>query len=75
MSSRRIRSMRLLKEVSEVESVLRERKASLTTVSQLQSFLQNEKRQGQKTYSLDQKRELLQEISGRSYFGFLQMLR
>lgn len=64
-ASRRIRAMRLLKEVNEMEDSLRSGEISLTTASQVQSFLQREKRR-HKLYSHEEKREILNSVHGLS---------
>lgn len=75
-ASRRIRAMRLLKDVNELEDSLQNGAISLTTASQLQSFIQNEKKQN-RIYSLEEKRNLVRQLQGKSKQeteGFLNQL-
>src|SRR5689334_3902148 len=48
-ASRRINSMKALKDMPELESAIEEGKLSITTVAQVQTFLRQEKFQNQKT--------------------------
>jgi HNH endonuclease len=63
---RRISAMRLLRDVPEYESKLQSGVVSVATLSQVQSFLVQEKRQLGKTYSSEQKLELLAKVEGKS---------
>jgi len=63
---RRISAMRLLRDVPEYESKLQDGVVSVATLSQVQSFLVQEKRQLGKTYSPEQKLELLAKVEGKS---------
>ena len=66
---RRISAMKLLQDVPEYESKLREGTVSVATLSKVQSFLVQEKRQLGKVYSKDQKLELLKQVEGKSANG------
>jgi hypothetical protein len=63
---RRIATMRLLRDVPEYESKLEEGAVSVATLSQVQSFLVQEKRQLGKTYSTKEKLLLLAQVEGKS---------
>ena len=63
---RRIAAMRLLRDVPEYEAKLESGEVSVATLSQVQSFLVQEKRQLGKTYSQKEKLELLAQIDGKS---------
>jgi hypothetical protein len=63
---RRISAMRLLTEVPQYEAKLKEGTVSVATLSQVQSFLVQEKRQLGKIYSQDEKMELLAKVEGKS---------
>jgi len=63
---RRIAAMKLLREVPEYESKLQGGVVSVATLSQVQSFLVQEKRQLGKTYSQAEKLELLAKVEGKS---------
>jgi hypothetical protein len=63
---RRISAMRLLSDVPQYESKLKEGTVSVATLSQVQSFLVQEKRQFGKTYSQGEKMELLAKVEGKS---------
>jgi hypothetical protein len=63
---RRISAMRLLREVPEYEAKLEEGKVSVATLSQVQSFLTQEKRQNGKSYSSEEKLEILAKVEGKS---------
>jgi hypothetical protein len=65
-AQRRISTMRLLRDVPEYESKLKEGAVSVSTLSRVQSFLVQEKRRRKKTYSRDEKLELLGKIEGTS---------
>lgn len=64
-ASRRISAMRLSKEAPEIQSSIEAGKLTLSTASQVQHFLQNEKKRGQ-IYSVAQKVELTQRLEGKS---------
>jgi hypothetical protein len=63
---RRISVMRLLRDVPEYETKLQDGAVSVATLSQVQSFIVQEKRQNGKTYTLDEKLELLSKVEGKS---------
>ena len=65
-ASRRIRAMRLSREVPGLAKALEGGQASLTTASYLQSFLQQEKRLNQKVYSTEEKEALLKAIENKT---------
>lgn len=62
-SARRIAAMRLLKEMPEIEQDLTDAKLNLSSVSLFQGFLKREK----KTYTKDEKREILNSLKQKSY--------
>ena len=66
---RRISAMKLLRDVPEYESKLREGAVSVATLSKVQSFLVQEKRQLGKAYSKEEKLELLGLVEGKSANG------
>ena len=59
-AARRISAMRLLKELPEVEEALKAGTHTLSTISTLQTFFRQE------DYSKEEKKELFQELSGKS---------
>lgn len=59
--------MRLLGECPEYEAKLQEGSVTISTLSQVQSFLIQEKRQRQKTYSKKEKLELLAQVERQSH--------
>jgi hypothetical protein len=63
---RRISSMKLLREVPAFEAKLKDGTVNATTLSQVHSFLVQEKRQLGKTYSVEKKAELLKQIEDKS---------
>jgi hypothetical protein len=63
---RRIAATRLLRDVPEYEEKLQSGAVSVATLSQVQSFLVQEKRQQNKTYSKEEKLELLEKVEGMS---------
>jgi hypothetical protein len=63
---RRIAAMRLLRDVPGYEGKLESGSVSVATLSQVQSFLVQEKRQLGKTYSQGEKLDLLSKIEGKS---------
>ena len=63
---RRIEAMRLLREVPEVESKLADGALNLSTLSTVQSFLKEEKKQNHKTYTQQEKHDLLEKLEGKS---------
>jgi hypothetical protein len=63
---RRISSMKLLREVPDFESKLKDGTVNATTLSQVHGFLVQEKRQLGKTYSVEKKTELLKQIEDKS---------
>jgi 5-methylcytosine-specific restriction endonuclease McrA len=64
---RRISAMRLLREIPEYESKLQEGTVTVSSLSQLQGFLVQEKRQIGKVYPKEAKIELLEQIEGKSF--------
>jgi hypothetical protein len=64
---RRISAMRLLREVPEYESKLQEGTVTVSSLSQLQGFLVQEKRQLGKVYPKEAKIELLEQVEGKSF--------
>lgn len=62
---RRIATMRLARELPEVSAAIQEGSLNISTASQLQSFFQQEKKQG-KQYSHEEKQDLLQSIKNLS---------
>jgi hypothetical protein len=62
---RRISAMRLLKDVPEVEKKLLDGRVTVSTLSQVQSFLLQEKKQ-QNEFTKDEKLELLGQVEGLS---------
>ena len=65
-ASRRIRAMRLTREVPGVAKAIQSGQASLTTVSYLQSFLQQERKLRQKAYTAEEKEALLKAIENKT---------
>ena len=65
-ASRRIQAMRLLKEVPETAQALEEGKLNLSNVSAVQSFLNREAKENGKTYTVEEKRDLLQSVENKS---------
>ncbi|MBC7692148.1 MAG: hypothetical protein H7222_10285 [Methylotenera sp.] len=63
---RRISAMRALNEHPELEEKIQEGKITVTTVSQVQTFLKAEQFQANKVYSADAKRELFAKCAGKS---------
>jgi hypothetical protein len=63
---RRISAMRLLRDVPEYEVKLERGEVTVATLSQIQSFLVQEKRQFGKNYSTEEKTELLAKVEGKS---------
>jgi hypothetical protein len=64
---RRISAMRLLRDVPEYEAKLERGEVTVATLSQVQSFLNQEKKQFGKDYSLEEKTELLAKVEGKSF--------
>jgi 5-methylcytosine-specific restriction endonuclease McrA len=64
---RRISAMRLLREIPEYESKLQDGTVTVSSLSQLQGFLVQEKRQMGKIYPKEAKIELLGRIEGKSF--------
>ena len=64
---RRISAMRLLGECPEYEAKLQAGSATVSTLSQVQSFLIQEKRQLGRTYSKEEKLGLLAQVEGKSH--------
>ncbi len=65
-AGRRIAAMRLLRELPELEKKLESGELKIGQVSQVQGFLSAEKREQGKAYSLQEKRELIARIEGKS---------
>jgi hypothetical protein len=63
---RRINAMRFLKEIPQAEKALQEGKLTLSHLSSVQTFLQHEKRHEGKSYSDEQKLELVKGLEGTS---------
>lgn len=63
---RRIATMKLIAELPDAEGELKKGTVSLSTASQLQNFLQTEKREQRKTYTKDEKQALLSQIKEKS---------
>ncbi|OFZ19958.1 MAG: hypothetical protein A2X94_03935 [Bdellovibrionales bacterium GWB1_55_8] len=63
---RRISAMRALKEHPALEKKIEEGTLSVTTVSQVQSFLKSERDQAHRSYSPDQKEELFRKCENKS---------
>jgi hypothetical protein len=66
-AARRINSMRLLKELPDIATSIEAGRLNLSSVATVQTFLKREKREKGKTYSTDEKRELLQKMEHRSH--------
>ncbi len=65
-AGRRIAAMRLLRELPELEKKLESGELKIGQVSQIQGFLRAEKRDQGKGYSLQEKRDLIARIEGKS---------
>jgi hypothetical protein len=63
---RRIASMKLLREVPEIETKIESGDLNVSTISQAHSFFNQEERQLGKTYSAEKKKEILSELEGKS---------
>jgi hypothetical protein len=63
---RRINAMRLLNDIPQVEEALKAGKLNLSHLSSVQSFLQHEKKHGGKTYTSDDKLDLVHSLQGTS---------
>src|ERR1700728_4415619 len=63
---RRIASMKLLREVPDLESKIESGEVNVSTLSQAHGFFVQEERQLGKSYSTEEKREVLSEIEGKS---------
>ena len=63
---RRIASMKLLREVPELELKIESGEHNVSTLSQAHTFFNQEERQLGKTYSTEEKKEILSEIEGKS---------
>jgi hypothetical protein len=63
---RRIASMKLLREVPELEPKIESGELNVSTLSQAHSFFNQEERQLGKTYSVEEKKEILSQIEGKS---------
>ena len=66
-AARRINSMRLLKELPEVAASIEKGNLNLSSVSTFHSFLKREERENGKTYTSEEKRELLKKMESRSH--------
>ena len=65
-AQRRISAMRLLRELPEIEKKLESGELKLGQVSQMQGFLRAEQREQGRTYSTEEKRELIARVAGKS---------
>jgi hypothetical protein len=65
-ASRRINSMRLLKEIPQIEESLKSGSLNLSTVSAVRSFVSKEQKNEGKIYSSEAKLELLQSLENKS---------
>jgi hypothetical protein len=63
---RRISAMRALKELPELEQAISNGRLSVSTVAQVQSFFRAEKTQSQKSYTLEEKKALFENLKGKS---------
>ena len=63
---RRISAMRLVKDIPQAKESIKSGELSLTTASQVQGFFYTEKKSHQKTYSQNEKLELLANLKGAS---------
>jgi hypothetical protein len=63
---RRIASMKLLREVPELEPKIESGELNVSPLSQAHTFFNQEERQLGKTYSTEEKKEILSEIEGKS---------
>jgi hypothetical protein len=63
---RRIASMKLLREVPELELKIESGELNVSTISQAHTFFNQEERQLRKTYSAEEKKAILTEIEGKS---------
>ncbi len=63
---RRIAAMKLSRELPAAKATLADGKLSLTTASTLQSFFEREKKERAKSYSLEEKSDLVAELQGKS---------
>jgi hypothetical protein len=65
-ASRRLQAMKLLKEVPETAQAIEAGTLNLSNVSAVQSFLNREAKENGKTYTPDEKRDLLQSVENKS---------
>ena len=65
-AQRRIESMKLLTELPELENKINQGELNLTQVAQAGSFFSKEKKLNQVSFSIEEKKQVLQEISGHS---------
>jgi hypothetical protein len=63
---RRIASMKLLREVPEIEQKIESGDLNVSTISQAHTFFHQEERQLGKTYTAEEKKEVLSELEGKS---------
>ena len=63
---RRIASMKLLREVPELEPKIESGQLNVSTLSQAHTFFNQEEKQLGKTYSVEEKKEILSEMEGKS---------
>jgi hypothetical protein len=63
---RRIAAMKLLREVPELEPKIESGELNVSTMSQAHTFFNQEKRQLGRTYSTEEKKDILNEIEGKS---------
>ena len=65
-ASRRIQAVKLLKELPETAQAIEDGKLNLSNVSAVQSFLNREAKENGKTYTSEEKRDLLQSVENKS---------
>ncbi|MBK9292900.1 MAG: HNH endonuclease [Oligoflexia bacterium] len=65
-AQRRISAARLMKDIPEVKTKIEKGNLNLTTLSQAAMFIGQEKRVNQKSYNINQKRELLGKLENKS---------
>jgi hypothetical protein len=70
---RRISAMRLLKQLPEMAVALASGDLNVTTVTQVQSFFIQERKAGKK-YTIEEKRELIERVCGKSKFETEKLL-
>ncbi|MBK9294054.1 MAG: hypothetical protein IPM57_06350 [Oligoflexia bacterium] len=65
-AQRRISAMRLMRDIPEVKTKIESGNLNLTTLAQAAMFIGQEKRVNQKSYNINQKRELLVKLENKS---------